>query len=304
MERLLVVMIVLILLTYPANADSDTGPGTFMDLFSHAIDYIRYFFATPESQFNLSAINSELSVHKPNVILEHRDFFSSSLNERKNYTILLPPNYYNSSGRYPVYYLLHGAWGNERTWATRGNISRIYQELLAEGAGEFIIAMPDGGNTVWENGCTFLVFSCGNKEDYFFEFIRHIDSSHRTNDRRAIGGLSFGARGAMRLAFLRPDMFRFVGSHSGYYTFLIREMNEDNWQGLARSNLTIYFDNSKNDVLTEYSQSSLDLDRNLTARGIPHEYRQVDFYTVRSHAWPFWKQQARIAIQKACDVIC
>lgn len=287
----------------PAYAEGNTGPGGFAEIIQQIIDYFRYFFATPESSFNLTAINDELSINEPKLTMEHRGFYSASLNERKNYTILLPPDYRKSSKRYPVYYLLHGAWGNERTWATRGNITRIYQDMIQE-TGEMIIVMPDGGNTVWENGCSFIFLSCGNKEDYFFEFVKHIESGYRTTEKRAVGGLSFGARGAMRMAFLHPENFSFVGSHSGYYSFLLQEMTEEKWDRLNSANLTIYFDHSRNDVLTEYSQSSVDLHKNLTARAIDHEYRQLDYYAAQSHAWPLWKMQVKVALAKACERIC
>lgn len=305
MKNLLIAFVlVLVFASFSPVYASDTGPGGFTELVRQIVDYVRQFFSTPESSFNLTSINNDLSGHGPKLALERKSFFSSVLGEQKNYTLLLPPGYDNTSRRYPVYYLLNGAWGNERTWATRGNISRIYQDMVANGTGEMIIAMPDGGNTVWENGCSFLAFGCGNNEDYFFEFVNHIDNNYRTTGKRAVGGLSFGARGAMRLAFIRPQNFSFVGSHSGYYSFLMQEMSEEKWAKLKSSNLSIYFDNSKNDVLTEYSQSSADLDRNLTARGIAHEHRELDFYTAQSHAWPLWKQQVKIAIEKACKVIC
>ena len=304
MRYIAAAMIVILIATPSASfAEDGTGPGGFADIIRQVVDYFRYFFATPESGFNLTAINNELSQHEPKMLLEHERFYSSVLGEWKNYTILLPPDYHNSSKRYPVYYLLHGAWGNERTWATRGNITRIYQDMIQE-TGEMIIAMPDGGNTVWENGCSFIFLSCGNKEDYFFEFNRHIENNYRTTGKRAVGGLSFGGRGAIRLAFLHPKNFSFVGSHSGYYSFLLQEMTEEKWNRVKSANLSIYFDNSKNDIMTEYSQSSIDLGKNLTARGIPHEHRQLDYYAAQSHARPLWKMQVKIALKKACERIC
>jgi S-formylglutathione hydrolase FrmB len=293
----------LLLSIAPVHAKQDTGPGDIVQLFRDIINYIINFFANPESSFNASAINNHvLQSGLPLVELEHRSFFSHAMNKEKNYTVLLPPGYHTSSKRYPVYYLLHGAWGDERTWVTRGNITEIYQEMLAGGMGEIIIAMPDGDNSVWENGCSLM--SCGNYEDYLIEFVNGTDARYRTTGKRAIGGLSFGARGAMRIAFLHPDLFGFVGAHSGYYYYLIQEMKEVEWNRLKSSNLTVYFDNSKNDPLTDYSESSKSLNQTLAEKGIPHIYSEPDFFTAQSHAWPYWKRQIAIAIEKACLVIC
>lgn len=305
--RAAAIFLLLLAAAAPATARADTGPGDAFQFVRDLIDYSRYFFVTHESGFNLSRINNEISAGGPAVVLERRAFFSYVLNEEKNYTVLLPPDYKGGNKRYPVYYLLHGAWGDDRTWVMRGNIVRIYQDMLMKGEiGEVIIAMPDGDNAFWENGCVFLAF-CGNYEDYFIEFTGEIDTNYRTlaqKQNRGIGGLSLGGRGAMRLAFLHPDRFAFAAGHSGYYDPLLQEITEEKWERLRASNVAIYFDNSRNDLLAEYSTSSVVLNRTLGEKRIPHEYSETDFFTMQSHAWPYWKRQARIAMRKACAIIC
>lgn len=304
------VLILVVALTIPAVHAAYIEPGSFMDMIKYVVNYIANFFSNPESGFSESALNSQAARGGlPLVHIEHRSFFSQALGKQKNYTVLLPPSYGSKS--YPVYYLLHGAWGDERTWATRGNIVRIYQEMLegerreasvGSGLGEMIIAMPDGDNSVWEHACGIM--ACGDYDRYFLEFVREIESNYKTTGERGIGGLSFGGRGSMRLAFMHPELFRFVGGHSGYYYYLIQDMNGETWKRLSESGMTIYFDNSKNDPLTEYSQSGMLLNKTLSEKGVPHEYREMDYPAAESHAWPYWRQQIRVALEKACKIIC
>src|SRR3989338_8760386 len=280
----------------------NTGPGDFNKLIADVINYVINFFSSPESKFSESLINHNIANSGlPEVRIEHGSFYSTVLEKQRNYTALLPPGY--PARQYPVYYLLHGAWGDERTWTTRGDIVRVYQEMLAAGEiTDIIIVMPDGDNSVWDSSCGIM--ACGDYDGYFLELAREIDASYNTTGKRAIGGLSFGGRGSMRLAFMHPDMFGFAGGHSGYYYYLIQEMKDEDWARLNSSGMTVYFDNSKNDPLTDYSESSRLLNITLSKKGIPHEYRELDFYTAQSHAWPYWKKHVRVALQKACNVIC
>ena len=262
---------------------------------------------TPEEE---GFIDSNILTPPVSVHLETGSFFSKSLDEEKKYSVLLPPSYYKSARSYPVVYLLNGLWGDHTDWIVKGNVIETYKIMIGHGLiGEMIIAMPDGDNSAYENGCSgSVVFSCGDYEDYVInDFVQEIDGKYRTipdRSRRAIGGLSLGARGAMRLAFFHPDIFSSVAGHSGRYSYLIDEMTGADWQKIKDANLDIYFDHSKNDLVPGYLSSSRKLDSILTEKGIRHEYREIDFSTLKSHDWPFWKEQIRVALVKECTIIC
>ncbi|MCX6815561.1 MAG: alpha/beta hydrolase-fold protein, partial [Candidatus Aenigmarchaeota archaeon] len=241
----------------------------------------------------------------------HMKFYSNSLEEDKFYNIYLPPSYNtNIDKRYPVVYLLNGLWGDESAWIDKGNIVNIYKSLLNSGKiKEMIIVMPDGDNSAYENGCSGgIIFSCGNYENYIVsDLINEIDSKYRTianKDGRAIGGLSLGARGAMRLAFIHTDLFSSVAGHSGRYDYLIDEMTAADWNRVKTSGMYIYFDASSNDLIPYYTSSSEQLDGTLTIEGIQHEFHLIDYPTLQSHAWPFWQQQVPIALVGDCNKIC
>ena len=67
--------------------------------------------------------------------LEHLKIKSQILGVEKDYSIYLPDGYDSSTERYPVLYLLHGAWGNHKSWNRDGGGEqpRITNEQIAKG---------------------------------------------------------------------------------------------------------------------------------------------------------------------------
>ena len=255
--------------------------------------------------------------------VKHDTFNSAALGETKGYNVILPPSYgKDPTRRYPVVYLLNGAWGDEYSWINKGDLLTTYGNLLSKGSiQEMIIAMPDGDNSGYENGCSGFIFpavSCGNYEDYIInDFIPMIDSKYMTladRDNRAIGGLSLGGRGAMYLAFEHPDMFSVVYGHSGlYYPILLSA--DINWDTLAANikdvqqneGFEIYFDvgTLTVDQLVGATGSADDLDKKLSQYGIEHTYSKItNTGLLETHDWPFWKKQIQVALVDDCQAIC
>jgi S-formylglutathione hydrolase FrmB len=164
--------------------------------------------------------------------------WAQALGVKKALTVYLPPSYHRStSRRYPVLYYLHGKTGNERNWVDAGALHRTMDSLIAAGAPEAIIAMPDGDDgwyTTWgvlpdmgpcerdttrrEPAATFCV-PWTRYDDYItFDIVRWVDSHYRTRADRAhrgIAGLSMGGYGAITLALNYPTYFAAAASHSG-----------------------------------------------------------------------------------------
>jgi S-formylglutathione hydrolase FrmB len=128
--------------------------------------------------------------------------------------VLLPAGYEAGQQRYPVLYLLHGAFGNDTDWTTVGDA-----EAITAGA-PLIVVMPDGGKggfyTDWVNR---QAYGPPEWETYHVgELIPWVDDHYRTiaaRDGRAIAGLSMGGFGAMSYASRHPDLFDWAGSFSG-----------------------------------------------------------------------------------------
>jgi diacylglycerol O-acyltransferase / trehalose O-mycolyltransferase len=128
--------------------------------------------------------------------------------------VLLPAGYEESTRRYPVLYLLHGAFGDETDWTKVGDAEAITAGLPV------IVVMPDGGQGGWYTD--WLNRGAGGPPEWetfhIHELIPWIDDHYRTiADRggRAIAGLSMGGFGALSYAGRHPDLFSWAGSFSG-----------------------------------------------------------------------------------------
>jgi len=164
-------------------------------------------------------------------------FFSNALGAAKHLMVYLPASYdHEPNRRYPVAYYLHGLSGAEADWIAKGNIDGTADSLVARGAPETIIVMPDGDDgwyTTWNTQLSFRTCAdtlhveapdtyCVEHERYD-DYVAHdvvafIDGHYRTlADRahRGIGGLSMGGYGAVILALKHPDVFAAAASHSG-----------------------------------------------------------------------------------------
>ena len=75
-------------------------------------------------------------------------FYSSSLDEIRNYEIYLPEGYTENEYYYPTVYFLHGISG----YSTYTNsIQNLFDELIDSGSIlEMIVVLPDGGNVLYE----------------------------------------------------------------------------------------------------------------------------------------------------------
>lgn len=139
------------------------------------------------------------------------------------YCILLPPSYEsNSSRRYPILYFLHGLHENAQILLNSGGWDLI-QDLWSEHRiGEYLIVTPSADDS-------FYINSLNGRSQYqsFFirEFLPYIERRYRVRAERrerGIGGISMGGYGALRFAFLYPQLFEAVSAHS---PALIEEQN-------------------------------------------------------------------------------
>lgn len=260
-------------------------------------------------------------------LLESMTLNSSLLNRAVKYSIYLPPDYYTSTRRYPVVYLLHGYGDNETSWVQFGGADQLTDAAIR--AGELppmIIVMPDAGTSFYINDYQAKV----RYEDMFVqEFVAHIDSMFRTRPQRefrGVAGLSMGGFGALVLAMHHPDLFGSCAalSASARTDDMIASMPDERYntmfapvfsgpvKGEERITLTWkrnspitlarsapegdllkvrwYIDCGDDDAL---SAGNALLHVALTQRKIPHEYRVRD----GAHTWTYWRTGLLPALQ-------
>jgi enterochelin esterase family protein len=90
----------------------------------------------------------------PHGQLRQNLYYSKTSNTTRRCFVYTPPDYdKDTSKRYPVLYLQHGAGEDETGWAVQGRANLIMDNLIAEGkAKPFIIVMDNGGNNVFGGG--------------------------------------------------------------------------------------------------------------------------------------------------------
>lgn len=148
--------------------------------------------------------------------VESHYFQSTILGQKINYSVILPENYYKSTEKYPVIYLLHGIGGDGESWIKRCNFNKLIDSLKeCNLILDFIYVMPDARNSYYINN-----YNNSFRYESFFvdEFIPTIDSVFRTNpstSNRTIMGLSMGGFGAVTLGVKHPEIFGSVISMSG-----------------------------------------------------------------------------------------
>ena len=129
--------------------------------------------------------------------------------------VLLPSGYRKQKPRrYPVLYLLHGAFGNSADWTQVGAAESI------TGGRKLIVVMPDGGQGGWYTDWVNRGQGGPPEWETFHigQLIPWVDDRYRTDARRgerAIAGLSMGGFGAMSYAARHPALFSWAGSFSG-----------------------------------------------------------------------------------------
>ena len=234
------------------------------------------------------------------------------------YCVILPPSYDSQqTQRYPVLYSLHGLGGNSQTLIQSGGLDLIEDLWQQKRIGEFLIVTPDAGRSFYINSRDGRV----RYEDFFIrEFVPLIETHYRIRRERAergVSGMSMGGYGALRFAFLHPQLFGSVSAHSAALIEKAPRFNMSAQQdmGISRflgaafgspfdpafwdrespltivrngprpTGLRIHFDCGTDDSYG-FNRGAVAFDKLLSSRHIPHEFH---LYT-GSHDWPYFAQ--------------
>ncbi len=252
-------------------------------------------------------------------------FQSKLVGKTLPYNVVLPAEYERAPNLpYPVLYLLHGLGDHADGWRGRSFLT----DYAAEN--RLIIVTPEGGDSWYTDSATVP----GDRyESYLIqELIPDVESRYRTvksRAGRAIAGLSMGGYGAIKLGVKYPDRFSFAASTSGalavasYRTeadlpksgpleqSILRTFGRADGPVKAANDLFklvgelpderiaslpfLYLDCGTEDFLL---QSSRGLDRLLSKRKIPHQYRELP----GDHNFAYWRNRLpeifRIAEQR------
>jgi len=231
-------------------------------------------------------------------------FQSRALGRHVTYTAILPDPRHGE-GPFPVLTQLHGASDDHSAWLVR---SRLLDHAAAY---PLLIVLPDGGLSGWRNA--------GQREKYE-DFVtqdlpRHLAANFRVRPGRgAIGGLSMGGGGAVRLGLKHPGLFASIWAHSSSLPSGERmrqrgtpelEIAADDLYGIPERLLQtmprlslprLSFDCGVDDFLLEDNRS---YHRHLEAIAFPHAYHEHE----GAHTWEYWDLHVREALRQHADVL-
>ena len=225
--------------------------------------------------------------------------FAAKMNRPITTVVIVPEQYYADAGsRWPVLYLLHGAWGSYRDWPTKARLDKMATQY------GMMIVCPDGQDSwYWDSPV---------QPDFQFEtfiskeLVSYIDTHYRTRatrTQRAITGLSMGGQGALWNAWRHPDVFGACGSMSGGLDITkfpdkwrMNERignyadNQQRWTDFSLMSLLpnlkpgqqhIIIDDGDKDFFYEVNVT---MHEELLKRGIDHDF----IIRPGAHSWDYW----------------
>jgi len=232
-------------------------------------------------------------------------FHSEAMGRQVTYNVILPET---SAGPYPVLMQLHGLGDDHNSWIHRSNLVRYVADL------GLAVVLPDGASSGYLNWKPAGRLYKQRYEDLIVTDItdhvtRHFDVA---DGPWAIGGLSMGGYGAMRLGLKHPGRFASIWAHSAAFHIndvVLAELVDEGTiedanvflhaDRLAASGATppvISFDCGVDDELIPYNR---DLDAHLTRIGIEHHYAEHP----GGHTWDYWDEHVREAIAQHARVL-
>ena len=229
---------------------------------------------------------------------------SPTLGLNRRMSIYTPAGYEkNKSKKYPVFYLLHGAGGDEEAWLSLGRTAQIMDNLIAQGKAEPMIVVMTNGNAgevaapgECPEGFTRIPsmqqrgMMQGSFEESFKDVIKYVESNYRVykdKHHRAIAGLSMGGYHSCHISHYYPDTFDYVGLFSAAIT--------------PRGEHKVYAD-WENQVLKQFSkkpalywiaigdadflyEDNVNFRKFLDENNCPYEY----YETGEGHIWKNWR---------------
>ncbi|HEX6463591.1 MAG TPA: alpha/beta hydrolase-fold protein [Vicinamibacterales bacterium] len=149
---------------------------------------------------------------------------STAYDDTHEFLVYLPPGYFQSTARYPVLYLVHGAGDTAMAWGTAGAANLILDSLIAEKRAVPMIvvmpfngsnnpAVPNGGGRGASGAPTVSRF-----EEYLLkDLIPYVDAKYRVapgRANRAMAGLSAGGAATYNIGMKHLELFSAFGLFS------------------------------------------------------------------------------------------
>jgi putative tributyrin esterase len=229
-------------------------------------------------------------------------FHSPALGKSVTYQVILPEA---GTGPFPVLLQLHGLSDDHSTWIQRSNLVGHVADY------PLIVVLPDGGTSGYLNWQSHDRLGKQNYEDLLIQDLpAHLARHFQVRPGPwAIGGLSMGGYGAMRLGLKYPERFASIWAHSSAFHIgqlidpvAIVDAADADVDILANrvvqlaTRPAIAFDCGVDDELLGYNRA---FHAHLNQIGLAHHYAEHP----GAHTWDYWDDHVRESLRQHARVL-
>lgn len=234
-------------------------------------------------------------------------YYSQTLKRHRRMHVYTPPGYEAGQEKYPVFYLLHGAFDCDDSWSTVGRAGFILDNLIAsKKAKPMLVVMPAGHTGPFTfgrgDGLRNALQEFGN--DFNNDVLPHIEKNYRVRaDRahRAIAGLSMGGAQTLNIAVPQLDKFAHIGVYSSGVFGIAgggpnnaapdRSFFENNKAALENAEFKkglkhFWFATGKDDFLVQTTRATVEALKE-------HKFDVIYHETEGAHTWIVWREYLR-----------
>jgi enterochelin esterase-like enzyme len=223
---------------------------------------------------------------------------STTLGMLRRMHVYTPPGYEKGTGKYPVFYLLHGGGDDDSGWNTIGRSGFILDNLIAAGkAKPMLVVMPNGSmplppQTGMPDGQTMNRVRDLFAGELLKDVLPTVEKTYRTlttPQSRAIAGLSMGGFQTLDVTLSHPELFNYVGVFSsGFFGAAIDEAETKyakalNDPSFNKGKKLFWISIGKDDFVMESNKKTLAL---LDKHQIKYQYKETE----GGHTWINWRQ--------------
>lgn len=234
-------------------------------------------------------------------------YWSSTLKRFRRMHVYTPPGYELGKGKFPVFYLLHGAGDCDDSWTTVGRAGFILDNLIAaKKARPMVVVMPAGHTGPFRGGGPRPAVD-EFSQDFLNDILPHVEKNYRVlTDRknRAIAGLSMGGAQTLNIGIPNLEKFAYLGVYSsGVFGITGRNREgstnapagpsfEERHQAklddvkLKKGLKLLWFATGKDDFLIETSRATVAM---FKKHGFDTVYRETE----GAHTWIVWREYLR-----------
>jgi enterochelin esterase family protein len=230
-------------------------------------------------------------------------YYSSSLKRFRRMHVYTPPGYQSGKGKFPVFYLLHGAGDCDDSWTSVGRAGFILDNLIAEKKAKPMVMVMPAGHTGTSGSAGGGARPAADEftQDFVNDVMPYIEKHYRVyTDRRhrAIAGLSMGGGQTLNIGIPHLDQFAYMGVFSSGVFGIVPRPNAPAAQGpsfeerhqavlddpkLKKGLKLLWFGTGKDDFLIETSKATVEM---FKKHGFAVQFHESE----GGHTWINWRE--------------